>query len=72
MSVEEVIEQIKRMTPEEQVRVREAVDGLVSPEQLAGEQRLRAVYAMLDEGWCQGDGSPVADTIDELLYGTPL
>ncbi len=74
MSVEEVIEQIKRMTPEEQALVEVGLAKLRSaqaqPQSDEGPHTVEEAWAMLDQGWCVGDGRPMADTVDEVLYGS--
>jgi hypothetical protein len=73
VDIEAVIEAIKKMTPEERRRVRQA---LRDPPESAGpampipKLTREEAYRLLDEGWCEGDGRPYADTIDDALYGS--
>ena len=68
MSVEEVIEQIRRMTPEEQALVLEAVQGL-APADDASRQRGEEALSRLMEGVCTGGGRHLSVGVDDALYG---
>ena len=72
VDIEAVIEAVKTMTPEERRRVRMA---LAEPPASAGpalpmpKLTREEAWALLETGWCEGDGRPYADTIDDVLYG---
>ncbi|MBI5833908.1 MAG: hypothetical protein HZB16_16570 [Armatimonadetes bacterium] len=71
MSVREIVEQIGRLATEELALVRVALDAapVARGDVSSLAARYAEVLARLDDGYCDGDGSPVADTIDDVLYG---
>ncbi|MCC7492857.1 MAG: hypothetical protein IT204_10935 [Fimbriimonadaceae bacterium] len=72
MSVQEILDRVKDLTAAERQLVREALARHQSePATADTAEDLERIRALFDAGWCEGDGRPVAATIDQALYGRP-
>ncbi|MCC7492859.1 MAG: hypothetical protein IT204_10945 [Fimbriimonadaceae bacterium] len=71
MSVQEILDRVKDLTAAERQLVREALQEPTGRPAETRSDLVRQSVAALRDGWIEGDGRPVADTIDAVLYGRP-
>lgn len=75
MSVQEIIERVKELSPSEQREVQQALValGAEAEERELAElklQRAEEAWQRLEQGWCTTGGKNLSQNIDDALYRT--